>query len=124
MKVVSLYAKTDHFALSPHLSTSEYHCKCTNDLCIYTLIYPATVKAFEMVRLEVGEPIYINSAYRCQTHNHKVGGARLSQHLQGTALDLAKPARMGIYEFYEICQKHFNFTLLYKDKNFVHCDMR
>jgi len=124
MKVISLYNKSDHLALSPHLSTSEYHCKCKNDLCRFTLVYPPTVKAFEMVRLEVGEPIYINSAFRCHTHNHNVGGARESQHLQGTALDLAKPARMGFFEFYEICQKHYNFTIPYEKKNFVHCDMR
>ena len=36
----------------------------------------------------ISGPIYLNSGYRNPTYNEQVGGARASQHMQGTACDL------------------------------------
>lgn len=42
----------------------------------------------ERVREIVGKPLIINSGYRCVSLNNYLGGALISQHLKGEALDL------------------------------------
>lgn len=42
----------------------------------------------QALRDELGEPIYINSAYRTPSHNAKVGGVKDSQHVKGCAADI------------------------------------
>ena len=36
-----------------------------------------------------GKPICVNSGYRTQSHNQKVGGVNSSSHLKGLAIDVA-----------------------------------
>jgi len=43
----------------------------------------------DMIREEYGKPIYINSGYRTEAHNEKVGGKPASSHLKGLAVDIA-----------------------------------
>ena len=43
----------------------------------------------DMIREEYGKPIHINSGYRTEAHNEKVGGKPASSHLKGLAVDLA-----------------------------------
>lgn len=40
------------------------------------------------VREAYGKPIYVNSGYRCEAHNRKVGGVSKSQHMRGEAADI------------------------------------
>ena len=42
----------------------------------------------DAIRERIGQPIYINSGYRCPVHNANVGGVPKSQHVDGTAADL------------------------------------
>lgn len=42
----------------------------------------------QVIRDYIGEPVYINSAYRTPAHNKKVGGAKDSQHLKAKAADI------------------------------------
>ncbi|QIW87190.1 peptidase M15A [Vibrio phage vB_VpP_FE11] len=42
----------------------------------------------QMVREHFGEPLKVESGYRCPTHNEAVGGAADSRHLHGDAVDL------------------------------------
>ncbi|MEM7667403.1 MAG: D-Ala-D-Ala carboxypeptidase family metallohydrolase [Pseudomonadota bacterium] len=46
------------------------------------------VAALDNVRHEFGQPIRITSGYRDPEHNRRVGGARNSQHMHGTAVDI------------------------------------
>ena len=43
----------------------------------------------ERIRALYGKPVRIHSGYRCKEHNHKVGGAKQSQHLLGKAADIS-----------------------------------
>jgi zinc D-Ala-D-Ala carboxypeptidase len=39
-------------------------------------------------RMGLGEPVIVNSGYRCAEHNAAVGGVKDSQHLAGKAVDV------------------------------------
>ena len=47
------------------------------------------VNAAQFIRDYVNSPVKINSSYRTVVHNSSIGGAKRSQHLKGTALDLS-----------------------------------
>jgi zinc D-Ala-D-Ala carboxypeptidase len=50
-------------------------------------------KCFEPLREWYGKPIKINSFYRSQLLNTKVGGSATSQHCKGEAIDLSAGSR-------------------------------
>lgn len=51
-------------------------------------VAPELVDVLQKVRDRLGKPLVINSAYRTETQNKKVGGATYSQHKYGTAADV------------------------------------
>ena len=42
----------------------------------------------QVLRDEIGEPLFINSSYRHAAYNKKIGGAKDSQHLTASAADI------------------------------------
>ena len=50
--------------------------------------YDYLFETFEMLRTAVGKPLIVESGYRCPTHNAAVGGAALSPHVFGMAIDV------------------------------------
>lgn len=42
----------------------------------------------QVLRDHLGRPVYINSGFRTQSHNKKVGGRPKSQHLSGKGADI------------------------------------
>jgi len=71
--------------LSPNFKASEFACRHCGDLG--PGIDQDLIDALQAMRDHTGQPITINSGYRCPTHNANVGGATNSQHLLGTAAD-------------------------------------
>lgn len=75
--------------LSKHFNKFEFACKCG---CGFGLqdgdINPKLIERLEEIRSHFGKPIKILSGCRCEKHNKKVGGAKLSQHLLGNAADI------------------------------------
>lgn len=75
----------------PNFSPQEFYCKC-NKYCDGPSAYPDRTRhlawTLQRIRDEVGFPIRINSAYRCEQHNKDVGGAQYSKHLEGIAADI------------------------------------
>jgi zinc D-Ala-D-Ala carboxypeptidase len=45
-------------------------------------------KVLQQLRDLAGGPLVVTSGYRCPAHNARVGGAKLSQHIQGIAADI------------------------------------
>jgi len=75
--------------LTGNFSKSEFNCKCgcemPNDVLDNIKLLAIQLQT---IREYVGQPIKINSAYRCQLHNSIIGGVKTSQHILGKASDI------------------------------------
>lgn len=54
----------------------------------------------ESIRMKWNSPIIVSSGYRCPELNRKIGGAKNSQHIYGTAADI-KPKEGTVKELFE-----------------------
>lgn len=70
--------------LSENFDSEELDCKC----CGLNLTKPALVLILQAIRDHFDAPVRVVSGTRCAKHNRKVGGAKNSQHLLGTAADI------------------------------------
>lgn len=86
----TVYTKGDKVSLSEHFSSNEFDCACHYDACTTTPVCGELVNLLEQFRTAVGQPIHINSGYRCAAHNAEIGGEPHSQHLLGTAADIVR----------------------------------
>lgn len=85
------------------------------------------VSFLDEVREEFGEPIVVNSGYRSDIVNKKVGGVRTSLHLQGRAADI-RPLYENGKEYYSELQRLYAILHDKKDelseliyyKTFIH----
>lgn len=82
---------TKHFTLEEltHSDYADAHGICNNpgQLAQQNLMM-LCVLILEPLRAAIGEPIIINSAYRCKQVNLGVGGVATSHHLLGLAADI------------------------------------
>ncbi|MGY6535518.1 MAG: YcbK family protein [Pararhodobacter sp.] len=69
----------------PNFSPAEIACRGTGQL----KLHPEALDRLQALRNRLGKPIIIRSAYRSPGHNHAVGGAPRSKHMDGTAFDIA-----------------------------------
>ena len=75
-----------HFLLREFLNLGRYPENIPSMQVVANLTYGCH-QLLEPARLIVG-PIIVNSGFRCETVNTKVGGVRNSQHLIGQAADI------------------------------------
>jgi uncharacterized protein YcbK (DUF882 family) len=89
---------------SPHLAWSELACKDAARTPYPQEWRPsrgaALGRVFERIRAEMGVPLLVLSGYRTPEHNRRVGGAKLSQHVEGRAIDLKPPKGITPHNFY------------------------
>lgn len=71
--------------LSPHFSRREFACRCG---CGASDVNPELLVVLEAVRAKFSKPVTVVSGLRCAARNARVGGARNSQHMAGTAADI------------------------------------
>lgn len=81
------YTKGKTVKLSTNFNSTEFDCHGSG-CCSQTIINPDLVKYLQQIREHFKAPITITSAYRCPTHNNRIGGATRSQHTQGNAADI------------------------------------
>ncbi len=72
--------------LSPDFRVKEFACRDGSDKVIISL---RLVHILQCVRDHFGKPVTVHSGYRTKAYNAKVGGVANSQHLKGTAADIA-----------------------------------
>lgn len=103
----------------PNFVPKEIACKGTGEILIHT----ESLDRLQFFRKLLGKPFSPNSAYRSESHNKKVGGAKNSYHRKGQAFDI--PIKNGItrQEIHR-CAKAAGFNGIIDYKNFVHIDTR
>jgi uncharacterized protein YcbK (DUF882 family) len=77
--------------LSEHFSRREFECKGhghRGHRAHAVFVSAHLVQHLEKLRAIVGKPLRILSGHRCAWWNARVGGARASQHVRGTAADI------------------------------------
>ena len=116
--------------VSPHITHEEYACKHCHklppDFFIFKQMYQELFDVFEHVRLLMKCPLPVESGYRCIDHNKAIGGAGLSVHLFGLALDVNMPSKEEATRLYKMIDKERPDVRLglYKDKpHLVHFDV-
>lgn len=78
-------AKDGSTKLSANFQVKEFACSDGSDTIFISSLL---VNILQKVRDHYGKPVHINSAYRTEVHNAKIGGATYSQHKYGTAADI------------------------------------
>lgn len=110
--------------LSANFCLCEFHCKCTDALCVDTYLAEELVIGLQIARNFVG-PITVNSGFRCRDHNQAVGGVADSPHLKGIAADI-KGDDVGVKRLFLAIQQVDCFLNggigTYKDR--LHVDVR
>lgn len=103
----------------PNFSPAEIACRGTGKLRMNA---EALVRLQEL-RVTLGKPMIINSAYRRPEHNRAVGGAKASKHMEGIAFEVSM-ANHDPTEFIAAARKAgFRGIGTYPRSNFVHIDI-
>ena len=98
-----------HYGPSVNLSWKDLDCHDGTEYPVQWRQDRAILVAsmFEMFRAFCGDiQLTVNCGYRTPERNSQVGGAKHSQHLQGLAIDIAKPSCMTLKEFHTVA-RHF-----------------
>lgn len=106
--------------ISKNFNRSEFACK---DGCGFDAVDVELLSVLEGVRSKFG-PVKINSACRCEDHNHSVGGTRKSQHVKGKAADIVLKSQDPIEIFDYLDRKYPNKYGLGDYDTFTHIDVR
>ncbi len=85
--VVHAYSKAKDGAvqLTANFKVREFACQDGSDTLF---VSTELAHVLQQIRAHFGRPVTINSAYRTEQHNKKVGGSPFSQHKYGTAADI------------------------------------
>ena len=115
--------RPDH--ITENFLWSEIVCPCCDTIKIVPGVF-AHMARLQIMRMELGSSIHVNSGYRCPKHNMAVGGATRSWHLL-----FATDVRPGDKDtdklklMYRLAlQLEFGGVGLYEDVGFIHLDMR
>lgn len=75
--------------LTKNFSLHEFDCRDGSEMPQSVIQnVKALAEQLQIIRDYFSKPITINSGYRSQTYNRKIGGAKRSQHLTGRAADI------------------------------------
>lgn len=69
----------------PNFTLSEFTCKCGCGKC---LVHPVLLDRLQTLANYYDAPVFINSGYRCSSHDIAVGGNGLGAHTMGIAADI------------------------------------
>lgn len=107
--------------LSANFKVSEFRC---NDGSDKVLISDELVTLLQKIRNHFGRAVTINSAYRTESYNKKIGGATRSQHILGTAADItiSGVSPLAVAQYAEFLQPQSGGIGVYK--TFTHIDVR
>lgn len=102
----------------PNFSPAEIACRGTGKL----LVNADALDRLQELRMTLGKPLIVNSAYRSPEHNKRVGGAKASKHLEGTAFDISMANHDPVAFIAAARHAGFRGIGTYPRSNFVHID--
>ena len=95
------FAKGTSMQLSKHFHSTEFDCH-GNGCCSETKVNEKLIEILEQIREHFDAPITVTSAYRCPTHNRRIGGVAGSRHSKADAADIVvkgvAPRRVKLYQ--------------------------
>jgi zinc D-Ala-D-Ala carboxypeptidase len=89
-------------------------------------LHMLALRVLEPLRRAVGGPIYVSSGYRSLQLNRAIGGAPLSQHTRGEAVDIWSRS-VDVVELHSLIQAvvpEWDQLYLHRGKGFVHVSYR
>lgn len=106
-----------------NFKVSEFACKH----CGENKIDQRVINMAQEIRDKLGVAVRVNSGYRCEAHNARVGGVKGSKHTKGLACDLscslgAKKMKQAVQELRaEGRLQDLDYCITYGDR-FIHID--
>lgn len=79
-------ARDGETKISENFKVKEFRCKDGSDKILVDTDF--VQNKLQLIRSHFGKPVTINSAYRTESYNSKVGGAKSSYHMKGQAFDI------------------------------------
>lgn len=116
--------------ITNNFDSTEFDCHCGCEMPSSVLSNVSLLASqLEILRSIFDAPIRINSGYRCETHNKKIGGVKNSQHVLGKAADIVvkgyKPYHIfDAIEFFAEVYGDVEIKGLGKYEAFTHVDIR
>lgn len=107
-----------------NFKVSEFACKH----CGENKIDQKVLDICQTIRNALGVPVRVNSGYRCEKHNARVGGVKGSFHTKGLAADLSSSIdAKKMFETVQDLYQHnklpeLKYCIYYAHKNFIHVD--
>ena len=111
--------------MTAHFTDKEMACQCPD--CDGGEMNPSFMDRLERLRVHLGFPFIVSSAYRCESHNKAVGGAPNSLHVKGMAVDILVSGDRA-YKIIESAKsfgfKGIGISQKSGDTRFIHLDNR
>lgn len=93
-------AKDGNTKITDNFKVKEFRCHDGSDTI---RVNTTLVHTLQHIRDHFNQPVYVNSAYRTESWNTKVGGAKRSYHLTGDAVDISvagyPPSKVAAYAY-------------------------
>lgn len=99
-------------------TATQYNIDNTPDFKSELNIYNVLIPRLNQIREEWGHPIYVNSGYRCEKLNKKVGGSKKSSHMKGLAVDITTGNRESNKRLFNLIRAKFQFDQLIDEQNY------
>lgn len=106
--------------ISKKFQVKEFRCKDGSDKILIDVDF--VLEKLQTIRDHFGAPVTINSAYRTESYNTKVGGAKFSYHMKGQAFDIVVQGRTPL-EVARFAQT-LSIPGIIQYNTFVHVDSR
>lgn len=113
-------AALGNISISKNFTLNEFRCKDGSDTVLIDLDFVRT--KLQTIRDHFNASVTVNSAYRTETYNTKIGGAKKSYHTKGQAFDIVVKGHTPL----EVAQfaQSIGINGIIQYNTFVHVDSR
>lgn len=106
--------------ISANFKVKEFRCRDGSDKILIDVDFARD--KLQAIRNHFSVPVTINSAYRTESYNRKVGGAKSSYHMKGQAFDIVVSGKTPLDV--SKCAQALGINGIIQYNTFVHLDSR